>query len=223
METKSLTNTLLEKWNTQEKKDYGINPEELWFSKRREMEYEVREIRTNQLSDYAKSYSASPEQLAKDEETIKAYRSIFSWDETYSIESTWNIQPDDYFRTRLECEDINEAKEYLANDYDKEIEEPEAYDYDGGMYIDGEDDRTLVVHIQNLKLKENIDKSVIEEKQVKKVRVILSIEKSDDEIRDGQEDTFASVAEDVMDLINSKVPYLKVVKAEEDDQLFIDW
>lgn len=225
METKSLTDTLIEKWNKQEIKQYGINEGELHYPDRWELKCDLSSLRKSEINNWSdSSYYYHSETLNEDKEKLKAYRSLFVWDEKYSVEASFNVETEDYLYTNIECEDLNEALEYI-NDTDKEIDEPDTYDYEGGLYIEGEQDRKIIIKIDNLILRDENNKialKAIEDMNKKeKVQVILEIEKveveGEEEPKYGEGECFVSVAEDVKELINSKVPYLKVVNAIQEE------
>ena len=94
---------------------------------------------------------------------MNTYRSVFSWKEKYSVEYTYSIVANDYYRKNIKCEDIEDALSQINGD--KTPEEAEVgnfyfdeMDYESGFEIDDEAVRELEMSIQDLSLKQPISK-----------------------------------------------------------------
>ena len=195
-----LTKTLLEKWNKQEEKTYGIHKGQLHYSERYELRTELEELRENQLSEYANSYSYTKGKEEADIHLLEAYKSVFDWEERIILKTSFEVHPEDLLYDETIVESEEEVKPYLSGD--TEVEEPHPSEYEGGYYTDGESERKVEVEIINLRLKEKKEK----------YKIIFEIEESrtEEELKDAGWDT---IADDLKELINHKCPYLKVVNA----------
>ena len=198
-----LTKTLLEKWNKQEEKTYGIHKGQLHYSERYELRTELEELRENQLSEYANSYSYTKGKEEADIHLLEAYKSVFDWEEQILLKTSFSVNPEDYLWDETIAESEEEVKPYLSGD--TEVIEPDGNDYEGGYYTDGENERKVEVEIINLRLKKK-----------DKYQIILEVEENstaDKEFQSSKDVGFETIADDLKQLINHKCPYLNVVNS----------
>ena len=153
--SESLTKTLLDKWN-QEPKINHIGKES--FPDRWKMEYELKKIRENQLTHYLGCYGDVPKKKKTELELFNAYKCVFNWEEEYSVETEYEVIPTDNIRSYTECENFKEAQEYLNDE--KDVEEPSTNDWEGWIEIGDEEEKKLIVRINNLRLKEKVGTGV---------------------------------------------------------------
>lgn len=150
--------TLLKQWNSVEGKEVG------WGNPRRSIQNDIEDIRLRQLTHYQNYYLGDRvDKQKEDTQKMNTYRSVFSWKEKYSVEYTYSIVANDYYRKNIKCEDIEDALSQINGD--KTPEEAEVgnfyfdeMDYESGFEIDDEADRELEMSIQDLSLKQPISK-----------------------------------------------------------------
>ncbi len=150
--------TLLKQWNSVEGKEVG------WGNPRRSIQNDIEDIRLRQLTHYQNYYLGDRvDKQKEDTQKMNTYRSVFSWKEKYSVEYTYGIVANDYYRKNIKCEDIEDALSQINGD--KTPEEAEVgnfyfdeMDYESGFEIDDEADRELEMSIQDLSLKQPISK-----------------------------------------------------------------
>ena len=150
--------TLLKQWNSVEGKEVG------WGNPRRSIQNDIEDIRLRQLTHYQNYYLGDRvDKQKEDTQKMNTYRSVFSWKENYSVEYTYGIVANDYYRKNIKCEDIEDALSQINGD--KTPEEAEVgnfyfdeMDYESGFEIDDEADRELEMSIQDLSLKQPISK-----------------------------------------------------------------
>tara|TARA_B000000565_G_C23683943_1_gene339233 strand:+ start:95 stop:757 length:663 start_codon:yes stop_codon:yes gene_type:complete len=150
--------TLLKQWNSVEGKEVG------WGNPRRSIQNDIEDIRLRQLTHYQNYYLGDRvDKQKEDTQKMNTYRSVFSWKEKYSVEYTYGIVANDYYRKNIKCEDIEDALSQINGD--KTPEEAEVgnfyfdeMDYESGFEINDEEDRELEMSIQDLSLKQPISK-----------------------------------------------------------------
>ena len=150
--------TLLKQWNSVEGKEVG------WGNPRRSIQNDIEDIRLRQLTHYQSYYLGDRvDKQKEDTQKMNTYRSVFSWKEKYSVEYTYGIVANDYYRKNIKCEDIEDALSQINGD--KTPEEAEVgnfyfdeMDYESGFEINDEEDRELEMSIQDLSLKQPISK-----------------------------------------------------------------
>ncbi len=150
--------TLLKQWNSVEGKEVG------WGNPRRSIQNDIEDIRLRQLTHYQNYYLGDRvDKQKEDTQKMNTYRSVFSWKEKYSVEYTYSIVANDYYRKNIKCEDIEDALSQINGD--KTPEEAEVgnfyfdeMDYESGFEINDEEDRELEMSIQDLSLKQPISK-----------------------------------------------------------------
>lgn len=150
--------TLLKQWNSVEGKEVG------WGNPRRSIQNDIEDIRLRQLTHYQNYYLGDRvDKQKEDTQKMNTYRSVFSWKEKYSVEYTFSIVANDYYRKNIKCEDIEDALSQINGD--KTPEEAEVgnfyfdeMDYESGFEINDEEDRELEMSIQDLSLKQPISK-----------------------------------------------------------------
>ena len=150
--------TLLKQWNSVEGKEVG------WGNPRRSIQNDIEDIRLRQLTHYQNYYLGDRvDKQKEDTQKMNTYRSVFSWKEKYSVEYTYGIVANDYYRKNIKCEDIEDALSQINGD--KTPEEAEVgnfyfdeMDYESGFEINDEEDRELEMSIQYLSLKQPISK-----------------------------------------------------------------
>ena len=130
--------TLLKQWNSVEGKEVG------WGNPRRSIQNDIEDIRLRQLTHYQNYYLGDRvDKQKEDTQKMNTYRSVFSWKEKYSVEYTFSIVANDYYRKNIKCEDIEDALSQINGD--KTPEEAEVgnfyfdeMDYESGFEIDDE-------------------------------------------------------------------------------------
>lgn len=150
--------TLLKQWNSVEGKEVG------WGNPRRSIQNDIEDIRLRQLTHYQNYYLGDRvDKQKEDTQKMNTYRSVFSWKEKYSVEYTYGIVANDYYRKNIKCEDIEDALSQINGD--KTPEEAEVgnfyfdeMDYESGFEINDEEDRELEMSIYDLSLKQPISK-----------------------------------------------------------------
>ena len=150
--------TLLKQWNSVEGKEVG------WGNPRRSIQNDIEDIRLRQLTHYQNYYLGDRvDKQKEDTQKMNTYRSVLSWKEKYSVEYTYGIVANDYYRKNIKCEDIEDALSQINGD--KTPEEAEVgnfyfdeMDYESGFEINDEEDRELEMSIQDLSLKQPISK-----------------------------------------------------------------
>jgi len=198
-----LTKTLVDKWNKQEEKTYGVNKGQLHYSERYEVRIDLENLRENQLSEYENAYSLPQGKEEADKHLLEAYKSVFDWEEQILLKTSFSVNPEDYLWDETIAESEEEVKQYLSGE--TEVIEPDGNDYEGGYYTDGENERKVEVEIINLRLKKK-----------DKYQIILEVEENstaDKEFQSSKDVGFETIADDLKQLINHKCPYLNVVNA----------
>ena len=90
---------------------------------------------------------------------------------------------------------------------DLDVDQPDAYDYEGSHYVESEVERELCVHIPELTLKQMKEE---------KYQIIFEVEakrSEDEEFQSSEDAGFDTIADDLKQLINHKCPYLNVVNS----------
>jgi len=155
----SLTKTLLDKWNETTENPYtkGIVP-----SGRYEISDTIKRIRRNQITDYYSDYNYAStstdvekiqDKKRKDQESLETYKSVFDWEEKYSVDTEFSVAAVENIYINVPCESKEEALEYI--NHDKQIEAPdESKCYETSLEIDQEEgSRDLTVSLRDLRLK----------------------------------------------------------------------
>ena len=166
---------------------------------------ELKELRVRQISEYANEYSLTPDKEKADKDLYEAYKSLFDWEEDLTISTSFNITAEDYLYGETECESEEQAKKYISGDLD--VDQPDAYDYEGSHYVESEVERELCVHIPELTLKQMKEE---------KYQIIFEVEAKraeDEEFQSSEDAGFDTIADDLKQLINHKCPYLNVVNS----------
>ena len=157
--SKSLTKTLLDKWNETSENPYS---KQNFPSGRYEISNEIKRIRHNQITDYSRDYRYSftstdvdkiKDKERKEQKALEIYKSVFDWEEKYSVDTEFSVAAVENLYINVPCESIEEALEYI--NHDKKIEAPdESQCYETSLEIDQEEgSRDLTVSLIDLRLK----------------------------------------------------------------------
>lgn len=82
--------------------------------------------------------------------TLQEFQDNFEWDESYSVKASWEVVVSDHTQT-FECSSKEEALALVNGQ--KELEEPDMSDFYPEWDLAGDDHCSLVIEVENLRLK----------------------------------------------------------------------